>query len=70
MPHIYTIPEQSRTFKPFGINLINDAITITSCPFPSLTLSVRYLSAEQHATKNNETLETSRVPIIDNVIIF
>ena len=70
MSHNITIPEQTCTFKHFGIHLINYVIPITSCPSHSLTISVRYFSAEQNVTKNNNTLETSRVPIIDNVIIF
>ena len=70
MTHIFTIPKHTRPFKPVGIHLMNDAITIRSCPPHSLNLSVRYFSAENNVTKNNNTLESSSVPNIDNVILF
>ena len=70
MSHIITIPELTRTFKPVGINLISDETPIPSRPSHSLTLYVRYFPAEQNFTKNYNTLETSRFPIIDNILIF
>ena len=57
-------------FKPVGTQIINDAIPIPSFPYHYLTLSMRYFYAEHNATKNHNTLETSRFPIIDNVILF
>ena len=70
MPHIFTIPKQTRTFKPAGVHIISDAIPIPSRPSHPLTISVRYIPAEQNVTKIYNTLETSRFPIIDNILIF
>ena len=70
MPHIFTILKQTRTFKPIGIYLINDAVPILYCPYHSLTLPVSYFIAETNVAKDNKTLETIRVPIIDNILLF
>ena len=70
MPHIFAITNQIHTFKPVGIHITSDAIPIPYCPSHSLTLSVPYFYAEHNVTKNNNTLETSRIPTIENILLF
>ena len=70
MPHIFAISNQTHTFKPVGIHIINDAIPIPYCLSHSHNPSVPYFYAEQNVTKNNNTLETSRITIFDNIVLF